>query len=49
MCQLRSRDQGYVVHFMDCIYIYAMNLVKYNGLEMLDSISFREHVEAGMA
>ena len=27
-----------VVHFMDCIYTYAMNLVKYNGLEILDSI-----------
>ena len=38
-----------VVHFMDCIYIYVMNLVKYNGLEFLDSILSREHVEAGTA
>ena len=34
---------------MNCTYIYAMKLVKYHDLEILDSIFFREHVEAGMA
>ena len=32
---------------MNCIYIYAMKLVKYHDLEMLDYIFFREHVGGG--
>ena len=38
-----------VVRFMDCIDIYAMKLVKYHGLEILDSIFLRKHVEVAMA
>ena len=37
------------MRFMDCTDIYAMKLVKYHGLEILDSIFLRKHVEVAMA